>query len=59
MNKINSLKEAIKIYGLHQIIDLDTNLGHELLSWFKASSYSINYYNRCAFIPALDNNFNI
>lgn len=54
MNKVNSLGEAIKVYSLQQIIDLETTLGQELLSWFKASSYSIEYYNRCAFIPALD-----
>ena len=47
---INSLGEAIQVYKTVQIIDLDTNLGQELLAWFKASSYSIRYYNQCAFV---------
>lgn len=59
MIKINSLGEAIQVYKTHQIIDLESNLGKELLNWFKASSYSLKYYNKCAFVPALDNNFNI
>lgn len=56
--KIKSLSEAIQVYKLQQIIDLDTELGRELLAWFRASSYTIRYYNLCAFIPALKNNFN-
>lgn len=47
---INNLEQAIQIYKIKQIIDLDTQLGQELLTWFKASSYSITYYNRCAFV---------
>lgn len=47
---IKSLEEAIKVYKIQQIIDLDTELGQSMLVWFKASSYSIKYYNRCAFV---------
>lgn len=47
---IKSLEEAIKVYKIKQIIDLDTELGQSMLAWFKASSYSIKYYNKCAFV---------
>lgn len=56
MTKIKTLGEAYSIYQVKQIIDLDTELGKELYSWFKNSSYTLDERFKdkgCVFVPSI------